>query len=236
MNSITELEKLCSPIFLSVCNYWQLSCITHYVDREKFQRDITVLLEKARQKAEVDPLLAREFAWIEKPLVFFIDYMVKEGRFSFSQEWQELARNYNELSGDEKFFDLLSETLEHPEYQNSFVLFYVMLGLGFDGAYHHNHEYIEECMRRCMENVAIDYDIYSEPVMPPSKKKSFFEKPHKLNIRIALIASAVFMAVCFVINLAVFANATKNYREILKKTMDDSVPRLNSTVTYEGSK
>jgi type VI protein secretion system component VasF len=207
------------------------------VDGEKFQRDITGLLAEAKEKAEQDPLLAREYAWIEKPLVFFIDYMVKEGRFPFKQEWRELARNYNELSGDEKFFDLLSETLEYPEYENSFILFYIMLGLGFDGAYRYKREYVEQCMRLCMEKASTDYDIYSQPVVTPPKKKHFFERRRKLfTIRTALIASAAFMVLCFIINLVVFINTTENYRTILKKTADDSVPSLNTAVIYERNK
>jgi type VI protein secretion system component VasF len=236
MGGATGLEKLCNPVFLCLCNYWQLSCITNYVDGGKFQQDITGLLAEAKEKAEQDPLLALEYAWIEKPLVFFIDYMVKEGRFPFKQEWRELARNYNELSGDEKFFDLLSETLQYPEYQNSFMLFYIMLGLGFDGAYRYNREYIEQCMRLCMEKAVIDYDIYSEPVVTPPKKKHFFERSRKFTIRTALIASAVFMVLCFIINLVVFINSTENYRDILKRTADDSVPPSNSAVIYEGNK
>jgi type VI protein secretion system component VasF len=233
MGGLTGLEKICNPVFLCVCNYWQLSCIVNDVDREKFQQDIVTLLAEAKQKAEADPLLAREYAWIEKPLVFFIDYMVKEGRFPFKQEWRELARNYNELSGDEKFFNLLTETLQYPEYQNSFILFYVMLGLGFDGAYRYNREHIAQCMRLCMEKAYIDYDIYAEPVLPAPKKKSAFHRRRKLTIRTALIASAVFMVVCFIINVAVFVSSTENYRAILERTADDSIPQLNSIAINE---
>jgi len=57
------------------------------VDREKFRYDITGLLEEARKKARSDFHLERQYIWIEKPLVFFIDYMVKEGRFPFREEW-----------------------------------------------------------------------------------------------------------------------------------------------------
>jgi type VI protein secretion system component VasF len=236
MSDVTELEKLCNPVFLCICNYWQLSCITNLVEGKKFQQDITEILSETKERAEQDPLLARQYAWIEKPLVFFIDYMVKEGRFPFKNEWRELARNYNELSGDEKFFNLLSETLEYPEYQNSFVLFYTMLGLGFDGAYRYKHDYIEQCMRLCMEKTLIDYDIYSEPVISPPKKKHFFERRRKFTIRTALIMSAVFMIVCFIVNLTVFINTTENYRDVLKRTADDSVPRMDSIVIYEGNK
>jgi type VI protein secretion system component VasF len=111
-----------------------------------------------------------------------------------------------------------------------------MLGLGFDGAYRYNQKYIEECMRRCMEKVPIDYDIYSEPVIDLPKKKYFFSRQRKLNIRTALIASAVFMVVCFIVNLVVFTNATENYREILRRTVDNSVPQSNSAAIYEGNK
>lgn len=232
MSGVTGLEKLCNPIFQCVCNYWQLSCVTNYVEMEKFQRDITRLLTDAKTKADQDPLLAREYAWMEKPLVFFIDYMIKEGRFPFSQEWRELSRNYNELSGDEKFFNLLSETLEYPDFHNSFVLFYIMLGLGFDGAYRFNHEYISQCMRFCMEKAYIEYDIYTEPVMPVPKKKHFLKKRRIFTIRTALIASAVFMVICFIINLAVFANTTRNYRRILERTSEDSVSREHAVREY----
>jgi type VI protein secretion system component VasF len=196
------------------------------VDREKFRYDIIGILEEAGEKARRDPRLEREFAWIEKPLVFFIDYMVKEGRFPFRDDWWELSRNYNELSGDEKFFDLLTETLNRPDCVNSFTLFYVMLGLGFDGVYRYNHKYIEQCMRLCMERAVVDTDIFSEPILPPPKKKPFFQQRRKFTVRTALIASAVFMAVCFVINLVVFINTTENYRELLKQTAADSSPRI----------
>ncbi len=93
---ITELEKLCNPVFQCVCNYWQLGRVTDIVDRERFRNDITGILEEAGNKARRDPRLEQEFARIEKPLVFFIDYMVKEGRFPFREDWWELARNYNE--------------------------------------------------------------------------------------------------------------------------------------------
>ncbi|MDR3173947.1 MAG: DotU family type IV/VI secretion system protein [Treponema sp.] len=235
MSGITELERICNPVFLCVCKYWQLSGITNYIEKEKFLRDIKQCLGDAKKNAERDPRLAREYAWIEKPLVFFIDYMVKEGRFPFRQEWMELSRNYNELSGDEKFFDLLSETLDYPEFQNSAALFYIMLGLGFDGAYRFNRNYIEECMRLCMEKTVVDFDVYSEPIAAPPPKKHAFKRRNRLTVGAALIAGAVFMVICFIINLVSYSDATENYREILKRTADDSVPRQESVAVFEGN-
>jgi type IV/VI secretion system ImpK/VasF family protein len=213
----TELEKLCNPVFQCLCNYWQLSRVTGAADREKFLRDITGLLEQARKNASREPLLEREFAWMEKPLVFFIDYIVKEGRFPYSAEWRELARNYNELSGDEKFFDILNETLEKPDHGNSIVLFYVMLGLGFDGAYRNKRDHIEQCMRLCAEKAVFDYDIHSEPVISPHGGKFRVKRRPRFGIRAIIAVCALFMVACFIVNLTVFTDATDNYREILNR-------------------
>ena len=232
----TELEKLCHPIFQCLCNYWHLSCVSNMVEREPFLENVLVLLKEAEEKAGKDSLLEREFAWIEKPLVFFIDYMVKEGRFSFKDEWWELSRNYSELSGDEKFFDLLNETLENPAFEKSVVLFYVMLGLGFDGAFRYNKKYIEQCMRLCMEKAVTDFDIYSEPILPPVKKKFSFLRKRKFTVKTALIASAIFMIICFFINLIVFSNYTDNYRRILRQTVNDSIPRTFYNPGLEGER
>lgn len=225
MGGITTLEKLCYPIFQCLCNYWQLSGVTNNVEMEKFYEDITRALMEAKIQAEEDAALSREYAWIEKPLVFFIDYIVKEGHFPFSMDWRELSRNYNELSGDEKFFDLLSQTMEYPNYRNSFALFYIMLGLGFDGAYRFNQKYIRQCMRLCMEKARTDYDIYAEPVLPLPKRKPFGKRQRILTVQLALLISAVFMAVCLIINLAVFSGATKNYRALLERTAAHSAPQ-----------
>jgi len=232
---MTELEKLCNPVFQCLCNYWQLSRVANAADRDKFFRDITKRLEEARKRASGDPKLEREFAWIEKPLVFFIDYMVKEGRFPYRAEWRELARNYNELSGDEKFFDLLNETLDNPDYGNSFVLFYIMLGLGFDGAYRNNREHIEQCMRVCAEKAGFDYDIYSEPIVPLTGGNALFKRRWRFGIGAAILAGAFFMVICFIVNLMVFTDATENYREILKRIAAGSSQRIINTPASEGN-
>lgn len=226
----TELEKICNPIFQCLCNYWQLSCITNMVDIEKFKHDLIKLFVDAEKKADMDPALKKEFSWIEKPLVFFIDYIVKEGRFSFRENWMELARNYNELSGDEKFFDLLDETLKNPDYNNSIILFYIMMGLGFNGIYNFNNKYVEQCMQLCMEKAVTDFDIYSEHFTPEKKKKAFFMRKPKNYIRIAIIASAIFMVIGFIVNLAVFANTTSDYRQILKQTVSSSFRMISNPI------
>jgi type VI protein secretion system component VasF len=209
-----------------VCNYWQLSGIPGgEVEHEQFLKDIRGRLEEAKRGSREDRQLEREYEWIEKPLVFFIDYMVKEGRFSFRAEWRELAREYNELSGDEKFFELLESTIKQPDLTSSCMVFYIMLGLGFEGAYRYKREHIERYMQLCIDKAKNSYDTHAEGVLPLPKKRRGVLGGLRLNVRHALICSVIFMIISLIINLIVFNDVTENYRGVLRRTVEDSFPR-----------
>jgi type IV/VI secretion system ImpK/VasF family protein len=221
-----KLEKLCEPLLLTICNYWQLACMGTPPEMDTFRKTLTSLLEETKQRAAPDEKLAKEFSIIEKPLVFFIDYIVKEGRFPFKNDWYILARSYNELSGDEKFFDLLEETLNHPDTKNSVALFFVMLGLGFDGIHRKNQAYIQHCMRSCIQKAAEPFDVFSDRLSPEiQKRKSVFSRRRRPDIRFAMIVSVLFMLICFAINLGSFMKNTSGYRFIVSKTVQDAIPK-----------
>ncbi|MDR1468077.1 MAG: DotU family type IV/VI secretion system protein [Spirochaetaceae bacterium] len=227
MSAASKLEKLCDPLLLALCNYWQLACMGSPVELEPFRENIVSLFEEAKQAAALDETSALQeaFSVIEKPLVFFIDYMVREGRFSFRYDWQILARSYNELSGDEKFFDLLENTLNDPDAKNATDLFFVMLGLGFDGIHRKNQAYIQQCMASCAQKAKADFAVLSEPIAPePAKRKGLFTRRRRLDVRFALIASALFMVFCFGFNMVTFLKTTGEYRSLLAKTVLDSIP------------
>ncbi|MDR0403081.1 MAG: DotU family type IV/VI secretion system protein [Treponema sp.] len=231
MNKTSELEKICNPLFLAICHYWQLACMDSQIVLKPFREKIVSLLEDTKQAAALDEALAKEFAVIEKPLVFFVDYMVREGRFSFRNDWQILARSYNELSGDEKFFELLEETLNYPSTKNSAVLFFIMLGLGFDGIHRENQAYIQRCMMTCAQRAqAAEFDIFSEPILGGApKRKGAFIRRRRPGVRFALIASTAFMVLCFIFNVIMFLKTTGGYRELLSKTAQDSVLPLEDS-------
>jgi type VI protein secretion system component VasF len=233
MNNASELEKICNPLLLALCHYWQLACMDSQIALEPFRENIISLLEETKRAAALDEALAKEFAVIEKPLIFFIDYLVKEGKFSFRNDWRILARSYNELSGDEKFFDLLEDALNDPGAKNSAALFFVMLGLGFDGVHRKNQAYIQHCMTACAQRAAAaDFDIFSEPILREApKRRGIFTRRRRPDIRFALIASAVFMAVCFICNVAAFLHTTREYRDLLSKTAQDSLPPLQNSAS-----
>jgi type IV/VI secretion system ImpK/VasF family protein len=201
---------------------------------ERFKRDIESSLARAEREASADPALAHLYARIERPLVFFIDYMVMEGNFPFRNEWQELARKYNELSGDEKFFDILSESLDNPDAAGILPVFYLMLGLGFDGSHHGDPDYISQCMRRCEEKISGSFNIRSERLVTISLKKQYplYKKKRFFSAPLVLVLAIVFMFIGFSVNLTSFLKNTENYRKSLSDSVRSAVS-LSNTVFYE---
>jgi type VI protein secretion system component VasF len=218
MNAPANLEELCRPVFVCLCGYWQLNQAGHPPEAEAFREAIEASLEQAKHLAGADPVLFRDYERIERPLVFFIDYMVKEGAFPFKQEWRELGRNYNELSGDEKFFNLLSDALQDGQAAGAVPLFYTMLGLGFEGAHAQDPGFIERTMGECAAQCPGELDIREKPIVPaagekriPGSKKGRILRP----LRMVLFSSLLLLVFSLIVNLAVFFKATRPFRESL---------------------
>ena len=79
-------------------------------------------------------------------MIFFVDSMISESGLAVASTWNRnrLAYDRKELAGDEKFFDLLDETLNDPsdEASQRLVVFYTCIGLGFTGWYTGQPEYL----------------------------------------------------------------------------------------------
>jgi len=87
---------------------------------------------------------------MELPLLFFVDSMIADSSLAFAQQWNQnrLAYDRNELAGDEKFFDLLEETLNDSSEDASerLAVYYTCIGLGFAGIYFKQPEYLRKTM------------------------------------------------------------------------------------------
>jgi type VI protein secretion system component VasF len=218
-----DIETLCRPVFICICDYWQLNEAGMPPPMEKFRNDIENALKDAKYRAESNSELSREFESIELPLVFFIDYMVTEGNFPFKNDWRELARNYNELSGDEKFFNLLTGALHTPDGRKILPVFYTMLALGFDGIYVNDNKAIEKSMKQCIEKLQDEFDVCQEPIIAiNTEKRSPLSKtaaapPFTRTLRKILVASFIFAGLAFLLNFFVFLDASRQFRESLSK-------------------
>src|SRR5574344_2640122 len=104
MNGVLELVK---SVLLKVYNYYTFKKYGYEIKYQEVNDEIHSLFLNIKKQVDTDEILKRDYMQIEKPLVFFVDYILKESQFSFSRDYEPRARMYNELSGDDKFFDLL---------------------------------------------------------------------------------------------------------------------------------
>jgi hypothetical protein len=161
-----DIEKILNPIFKKICEYYSFKEKGVEVPQEFMMSEIKTELTAISQKCATYPILQQQHALILKPLIFFIDYSIKEGGFSFSKSYGEIARTFNEFSGDEKFFDLLKETMVRNDDEKLTRLFFTMLGLGFDGTYKRERSEILEIMKNCSESFHLGPDFSKEKISP----------------------------------------------------------------------
>ncbi len=112
--------------------------------------EIKALFEDMMSRAAADLRLSMQARKIELPLIFFVDSMIAESRLPFAGEWNQnrLAYDRQELAGDEKFFDLLDETLKEggEDAVERLAVFYSCIGLGFTGIYFKQPEFLRKTM------------------------------------------------------------------------------------------
>jgi type VI secretion system protein ImpK len=143
---MTPLE-LCEPIFTKVCVLNRLGRSQGgLLNYDQLRSEIEQLFARIRNSADADPALKVQWQKLELPLTFFVDSMISESGLAIAATWNRnrLAYERKELAGDEKFFDLLDETLNDPsdEASQRLVVFYTCIGLGFTGWYASQPEYL----------------------------------------------------------------------------------------------
>jgi type IV/VI secretion system ImpK/VasF family protein len=144
------LLELCEPLFKKICLLNRLGrkagSASATVEYEKLRLEIKELFAELEKKSTTEPGLGAQWKKVELAVVFFVDSMIAESGLSVSSTWHQnrLAYERKELAGDEKFFDLLDETLNDPspEATERLQIFYTCLGLGFTGWYAGQNEYL----------------------------------------------------------------------------------------------
>jgi hypothetical protein len=145
------LLELSEPLFQYICRINRSARKGGNYDLGQVQAEIKGLLAEARSKS-VGANQSDPWEKVELPLIFFCDFMIKASALPWAGEWKELAFERQEMAGDEKFFDLLEETLKDksPSANERLAVFYTCMGLGFTGWYTSQPEYL----RRKMKEIA----------------------------------------------------------------------------------
>ncbi len=229
MNEIQyeNLDALLRPVLIFVSECRRFKLFGHEVDMRTVVVQLRRLLDDTRNRAKADEELAKSFERLEKPLLFFVDFMMKKGDFSFSAAWREFSREANELSGDEKFFDCLDAVLSDPESQVDLYAYYLLMGLGFDGMYRGDPAEIESRMLACAEKLPQPFDVRREPLSEAVGRDMVQEMSKKGLARIwkVMMMSAVAALVALIFANVRFSQSDADY----KKALADAVSEASGT-------
>lgn len=174
-------SDLLQPLLSKLCEFYAFKQVGKEVPYELLYGTLKSELNALSLRCSASPLLQQRYAQIEQVVVFFIDYTVKEGQFSYSEQYEEMARAFHEFSGDEKFFDLLEATLKQGTDLELLRLFYILLGLGFDGIFKRERSYVHELMHQIKERLPPTFAIQSTELCPQEEPKE--QAPAQARLR-----------------------------------------------------
>ena len=146
------LPELCEPLFQYVCmlNRIARSAGGEGMEYGALRPVIDSIFEGMAALTTNDPPLKQQYEKVHMTLVFFVDSVLSESHLSLAPVWNKnrIAYEQKELAGDEKFFDLLDQTLEEhsPEADERLIVYHTCLGLGFTGWYTGQAEYLRAKM------------------------------------------------------------------------------------------
>ena len=223
------LLELYEPLFQYVCMLNRIARNPggENVEYAPLREHILTIFADGKQRAESDPRLKIQAAKMEMVMMFFVDSMIAESNLGVAKEWHQkrLAYERNELAGDEKFFDYLQATLEEKsdEADERLAVFYACLGLGFQGWYAGQPEYLRKQMLDISRRIAKVIDLDQRAQLCPeayahTDTRNLIERP---GLKLATIAIA-FLGLClivFMVNLYLFRSASSGLAESLREIL-----------------
>jgi type VI protein secretion system component VasF len=128
-----RLVDVCEPILLYLATLNRAARRGGDLQTSAVRSEIKAIFSQARAAAAADLELETQYDEIELPLIFLTDIVILESGFDFARDWEPLGYEKNELTGDQKFFEMLDATLadESDEASERLVVYHACLGLGF---------------------------------------------------------------------------------------------------------
>ena len=154
-----KLLELYEDLFQYVCRLNRMARTESQPDFARVRSEVVGLLADITKKASTDIKLSNQARELELPIIFFVDNLVCTSRLKFAAQWADnrLARERNELAGDERFFDFMEKDLTDPgeDAKERLAVYYSCLGLGFSGMYQNQPDqirgYVEQIYPRISE-------------------------------------------------------------------------------------
>lgn len=222
-----DFTALLQPLLSKLCEFYAFKQVGQEVPYERLYGELKSEMNALSLRCSASPLLQQRYAQVEQVVVFFIDYTVKEGQFSYSAQYEEMARAFHEFSGDEKFFDLLEETLKQGTDLEMLRLFYLLLGLGFDGIFKRDRPYVHELMHQIKERLPPTFAVQSQELCPVDNEDTEGQeqpKWYQLNLKKAVFLLLAITILAWAFNFSAFYHAVSPFLEAVDKAAKSSNP------------
>lgn len=225
-----KLVELSQPLIDYIVDIYRVAQNDGKLEMVSVRRKINNYFDIMHESTLDNSEMAGELDKIKLPLIFFIDFMIKEGPFKFKSSWEELGREYNELSGDEKFFDILNDNLNDPSSlaTQRLQVFYQCMGAGFTGCYSHNLEYIEKKMKVCALRIGLDSNATLQEKVSRNCYENIladkkFKDPTKKTRKIFFIILFLFL-LTLLFNYLSFYRLIKPFEKVLEISLVSALP------------
>ena len=218
-----SLLNHCDPLFQAICRLNRIgriqrgSTIEYTSARAEIEEHFEVLARVARG----DIALGVQYRKVELALVCFVDCMLSESALPFASKWNNnrLAFTRNERAGDEKFFQLLDETLQDtkPEADERLAIFYVCIGLGFTGGAQPDFlkKKMQEIAPRVKAYVDADESAFITPASYQHTNLANLPLPMAASLVPLLIILAGLLLVVVAVNIYTFHSASAELNQSL---------------------
>ena len=132
-----KLLEIYEELFQFVCRLNRVARTDAHPDYGRIRAEVRTALDDLNRRAASDVQVMNQVKRLELPIIFFVDNIICTSRLKFAQQWSDnrLAKERNELAGDERFFDFLEDDLKDAseEAAERLAVYYTCFGLGFTG-------------------------------------------------------------------------------------------------------
>ena len=225
------LLELCEPLFQHVCRLSRSARKGEPMNMEHTRSELHTIFSNMRSRAAAAPELAGQFERIELPLMFFVDFMIRNSRLPFAAEWEGLAAERDEMAGEDRFWDMLEDELNHASDAHAndrLAVYYTCIGLGFTGRHEGQPEYLRQKMQQLAGRLGdrIDSDASSK-ICPEAYEhtdtRDLIEPPgpNLVGMLIVLVGLSV---VVLIANIYAFHVSTQEMEQALHRIVEQREP------------
>jgi type IV/VI secretion system ImpK/VasF family protein len=210
-----KLLELYEDLFQYICRLNRAAKAQAQPEYARVRSEIKELLSELNRDAAADVRLLNQVKKLDLSVIFFIDNLICTSRLKLAAQWTDnrLAKERNELAGDEAFFDFLDHDLKDTseEAVERLAVYYACLGLGFMGMWQGQPEKIREYMEQIFPRIRqwVDNDPrtkISDEAYKFTDTRKLTEPPSNKIILVALTFG--FLSLCvLLVYYVLYANA-----------------------------